>query len=199
MDPGAERDEFLMSQVADGRSDLLEWLVRRHATALLTFIARMVGDRHRAEELFQEVFLAVWVKRKQYQFPRPFRPWLYAIALNRCRAVFRLRAPAPVSLACEPDPEDSEASPVARTIASETADIVGRAVTSLPPQQRAVVVLRIWEGLPYARIAEVVGCTEGTVRSHMHHGLASLRKVLQPLVEAAIPPTGSEDSTRGYT
>jgi RNA polymerase sigma-70 factor (ECF subfamily) len=194
MDPGAERDEFLMSQVADGRSDLLEWLVRRHATPLLTFIARMVGDRHRAEELFQEVFLAVWVKRKQYQFPRPFRPWLYAIALNRCRAVFRLRTPPPSPLAAELDPEDGEASPVDQTIASETAEIVGRAVTTLPPQQRAVVVLRIWEGLPYARIAEVVGCTEGTVRSHMHHGLAALREVLQPLVA---PTHGCEDSPRG--
>jgi RNA polymerase sigma factor (sigma-70 family) len=57
-------------------------------------------------------------------------------------------------------------------------------VTRLPPQQRAVVVLRVWEGLPYARIAEIVGRTEATVRSHMHHGLAALRKHLEPLVGA---------------
>ena len=49
---------------------------------------------------------------------------------------------------------------------------------------RRVVVLRIWEELPYARIAEIVGCAEGTVRSHMHHGLAALRQHLQPLVES---------------
>jgi RNA polymerase sigma-70 factor (ECF subfamily) len=184
MDPGAERDESLMSQVAAGRADLLEWLVRRHALGLLTFITRMIGDRHRAEELFQEVFLAVWLKRHQYQHPRPFRPWLYAIALNRCRAVFRLRSPVPHALGEDQDPVDPEGSPVERSIASETAEIVGRAVTRLPPQQRAVVVLRIWQNMPYARIAEVVGCTEGTVRSHMHHGLAALRETLQPLVEA---------------
>src|SRR5947209_15960358 len=104
MDPGAERDEFLMYQVAAGHADGLEPLVRRHAAGLLTFLSRMLGDRHRAEELFQEVFLAVWLKRRQYQYPRPFRPWLYAIARNRCRAVFRLRTPAPVSrpLPCRP-------------------------------------------------------------------------------------------------
>jgi RNA polymerase sigma-70 factor (ECF subfamily) len=183
MDPGAERDEFLMAQVADGRADLLEWLVRRHATGLLTFITRMIGDRHRAEELFQEVFLAVWLKRRQYQHPRPFRPWLYTIAMNRCRAAFRLRAPHPVALGDNECPAEHEATPLEHTIATETAGIVTRAVTALPPQQRAVVVLRIWQNLPYARIAEVVGCTEGTVRSHMHHGLAALREALQPLLQ----------------
>jgi RNA polymerase sigma-70 factor (ECF subfamily) len=182
MEAGTERDESLMQLVAAGRADLLEWLVRRHAAGLLTFLARMLGDRHRAEEQFQEVFLAVWLKRRQYQYPRPFRPWLYAIALNRCRAVFRLRTPAPLSLTESPAGDD--ASPADQVIAEETADLVSRAVTRLPPQQRAVVVLRIWQGLSYARIAEVVGCTEGTVRSHMHRGLAALREALQPLAEA---------------
>ena len=178
-----------MYQVASGHGDRLEWLIRRHAAELLTFLTRMVGDRHCAEELFQEVFLAVWLKRQQYQYPRPFRPWLYAIALNRCRAVFRLRTPAPLSLDGEQtDPADGDASPVEQTIAAETAGIVAEAVTRLPPRQRAVVVLRIWQGLPYARIAEIVGCTEGTVRSHMHHGLAALRDVLQGVVEAPAAP-----------
>ncbi|MFO0843939.1 MAG: sigma-70 family RNA polymerase sigma factor [Gemmataceae bacterium] len=187
MEAGAERDEWLMAQVAFGRADLLEPLVRRHATGLLTFLTRMVGDHHRAEELFQEVFLAVWLKRKQYQHPRPFRPWLYAIALNRCRAVFRLRTPAPVALA-DREPAAAGASPEDQAISAELAEYVGQAVTHLPPQQRAVVALRIWQQLPYARIAEVVGCTEGTVRSHMHHALESLRGLLEPIVQAQAAP-----------
>ena len=84
------------------------------------------------------------------------------------------------------DPADADASPVEQTIAAETAELIGKTVTRLPPQQRAVVVLRIWQGLSYARIAEVVGCTEGTVRSHMHHGLAGLRQALQPLIETQV-------------
>jgi RNA polymerase sigma-70 factor (ECF subfamily) len=191
MEAGAERDESLMQLVAAGRADLLEWLVRRHATGLLTFLVRMLGDRHRAEEQFQEVFLAVWLKRRQYQFPRPFRPWLYAIALNRCRAVFRLRTPPPLSLVTEPvAPAGDDNSPAEQVIAEETAELVSRAVTRLPAQQRAVVVLRIWQGLGYGKIAEVIGCTEGTVRSHMHHGLAALREALQPLVETGALPGG---------
>jgi RNA polymerase sigma-70 factor (ECF subfamily) len=173
-----EQDEWLMAQVASGRREQLEPLVRRHASPLLTFIRRMVGDRHRSEELFQEAFLAVWVKRHQYEFPRPFKPWLYRIALNKCRESYRTRSRFPVF---EPSFEGMGGpSPSDAAIAVETAALVGAAVTQLPPQQRAVVILRIWDGLSFAEIADIVQRTEGTVRSNMHHGLAALRKVLEP-------------------
>jgi RNA polymerase sigma-70 factor, ECF subfamily len=173
-----ESDETLMTRTADGDHACLELLVRRHATPLLTFLVRMTGDRHRGEELFQEVFLAVWVKRRSYQHPRPFKPWLYAIALNKCRAVFRLR-PLRMAPLADDGPASDDASPADALMASETADLVGRAVARLPDQQRAVVTLRVWESLSYARIAEIVDCSEATVRSHMHHGIAVLRKHLE--------------------
>jgi len=173
-----EPDETLMARTADGDRACLELLVRRHATPLLTFLLRMCGDRHRAEELFQEAFLAVWVKRRQYQHPRPFRPWLYAIALNKCRAAYRGRRD-PAATLSEDGPTDAAGTPADAVVAAETADLVGRAVSRLPQQQRAVVTLRVWEGLSYGRIAEIVECSEATVRSHMHHGLTALRKSLE--------------------
>jgi RNA polymerase sigma-70 factor (ECF subfamily) len=143
----------------------------------------MVGDHHRSEELFQEVFLAVWTKRDQYEFPRPFRSWLYAIAVNRCRADHRARA-LPVQPLGEGDPLSLEGSPADGLVASETAESITQAVLRLPPQQRAVVTLRIWDELSYARIAAIVGCTEATVRSHMHLALGALRKDLQRTASA---------------
>ena len=142
----------------------------------------MDGDHHRGEELFQEVFLAVWRKRRQYQYPRPFKPWLYAIALNKCRASFRGRPTPSLPLDVEEayTPAAPDASPADAAISTETAVLVDRAIKQLPHQQRAVVVLRIWQGLAYAQIAEVIGCTEATARSHMHHGLAALRESLGP-------------------
>ena len=86
-----EPDELLMAQVASGQRERLEPLVRRHAGPLLSFLSRMVRDRHRCEELFQDVFLAVWVERHQYQQGRPFKPWLYAIAANKCHEAARRR------------------------------------------------------------------------------------------------------------
>jgi RNA polymerase sigma-70 factor (ECF subfamily) len=169
-----ERDEDVMARVAVGEARALERLVRRHATPLLTFIVRLVGDRHRGEELFQDVFLSVWARRRTYEHPRPFRPWLYTIALNRCRAEMRRHSLPSGPLLTEP----AAGATVDPVEAGETADLVTAAVLRLPPRQREVVTLRVWEGLPYGRIAEVVGCAEVTVRSHMHQALIALRRDL---------------------
>jgi RNA polymerase sigma-70 factor (ECF subfamily) len=174
-----ESDEWLMAQVVRGRQDCLEVLVRRYASPLLTFIQRMVGDRHHSEELFQEVFLTIWTKRKRYKPRHRFRSWLFTIAANRCRTDFRRRtvATAPVDPAGEPS---GDSSPAQTAIATETASLVGEAVATLPQQQRMTVVLRAWNGLSYAEIADVVGTSESAVRSNMHRGLASLRRYLEP-------------------
>jgi RNA polymerase sigma-70 factor (ECF subfamily) len=179
-----DSDEWLMGQVARGKRELLAPLVRRYSSPLLTFIDRMVGNRHRAEELFQEVFLAVWVKRRQYRFPRTFRSWLFAIAANRCKADYRHSKPPAATF-----DETSRGVPVAAgkgpaetAVETETATLVATAVAQLPPQQRSVVVLRVWNGLSFAEIAESLGCAEGTVRSHMHHGLTGMRKYLEPRI-----------------
>src|SRR5688572_32509619 len=98
-------DERLMNEVAYGQRGALETLVRRHAAPLLTFLRRLCGDLHRGEELFQEVFLAVWSKRDQYEYPRPFKPWLYRIALNKCRAAYRARPLQTMPLLAEDAPQ----------------------------------------------------------------------------------------------
>ena len=178
MAASGEPDETLMARTANGDRACLELLVRRHATPLLTFLARLAGDRHRAEELFQEVFLAVWAKRRQYQHPRPFKAWLYAIAVNKCRAAFRVQPTwsAPLN---ERDTAAAAVAPADAMMAAETADLVGRAVARLPEQQRAVVTLRISGGAflrPHRRDRRLHG-SHGAL--HMHHGLAALRKHLE--------------------
>jgi RNA polymerase sigma-70 factor (ECF subfamily) len=183
MNAGHDRDEWLMGQVAAGQQEHLATLVRRYANPLLTFIQRMIGDPHRSEDLFQEVFLSVWKNRRQYQFPRPFRPWLFAIAINTCRAAFRAHtAPAALSMDedCSWTPPAADPSPGDRITATETAAFVTAAVQRLPAGQRAVVVLRIWCELSYQEIGQMLGTGEATARSNMHHGLSAIREYLEP-------------------
>src|SRR6516165_7283252 len=176
------RDEWLMAETALGKRESLEVLIRRYASPLLTFVERMVGDPNRSEEILQEIFLTLWKKRQQYQFPRRFKAWLYAIAANHCRTSFRGRTHAvlPFEEETAPAAVGRDASPVEAAIGTETAALLATAVTQLPAQQRAVVVLRIWDGLSYAEIATILDRQEATVRAHMAHGLASLRKYLEP-------------------
>ena len=181
MNQAKQTDEWLMAQVAAGQRECLEVLVRRYASPLLTFIERMTGDRHRSEELFQEVFLRAWLSRRTYRFPRLFRSWLFTIAANYCRTEFRRSGPPVMRLsedgseglaACDPSPFEA-------AVATETAQLVATAIDQLPPQQRAVVVLRNFNRLSFAEIATVVGCSEPTARSHMHHALGSMRRFLE--------------------
>jgi len=178
-------DESLMNEVAHGQRGALETLVRRYAVPLLTFLRRLCGDLHQSEELFQDVFLTVWSKRGQYEFPRPFKPWLYRIALNRCHAIHRARILPTMPL----QPETvavghhiTERSPMDLAIAVETAEQVSAAVMRLPTQQRLVVVLRVWEQMSYSEIADLVDRSEATVRSNMHHALIALREHLQTYI-----------------
>jgi RNA polymerase sigma-70 factor, ECF subfamily len=195
MSDSAGRDEDLMAAVARGQKTALETLLRRHGGRLLAFLQRLIGDRHRGEELFQEVFLAVWAKRHSYDHSRPFRPWLYAIAMNKFRALFRSRAFADAGGAPVDEPADPGRSPVDGVIAGEAATLIGHAMAALTPRQRAVVTLRVWEQMSYAEIAEVVDSTEATVRSHMQHGLAALRRRLGPNSDTlGTPPLRTEEN-----
>jgi RNA polymerase sigma factor (sigma-70 family) len=102
--------------------------------------------------------------------------------MNKCRADFRKRASVAAVLdeTAEFAPVASGPSPAEAAVAAETATLVAAAVAGLPPGQRTVVVLRIWNGLSYGEIAEILDHSEATVRSHMFHGLAAMRKYLEP-------------------
>ena len=172
-----------MGQVARGKREQLDILVRRYASPLLTFITRMTGDNHLAEEVFQEVFLIVWKKRRQYNENLAFKPWLYRIAVNKCREKYRVKK-IPISHSC-PDEKSpvfvsNDPLPNEIAVAAETSIMVNEAVATLPEKQRAVLVLRVWSKMPYSDIAEILGRSEGTVRSNMHHALAALRVYLEP-------------------
>jgi RNA polymerase sigma-70 factor (ECF subfamily) len=180
-----QSDEWLMGQVSLGNRDHLAELVRRFAGPLLTFIERMIGDRHRSEELMQEVFLRVWLKRKTYKASHRFRAWLFAIAANHCRTAFRRANPKaqPLPEHGSGVPVTADPSPAEAAVSAEARDLVAAAVAQLPPQQRMVVVLRTFSGLSFAEIGQAIGRSEVTARTHMHHALGGMRRYLEPRMQ----------------
>jgi len=167
-----------MQQTAQGGRDALDVLARRHAGPLLTFLTRMTGDRHRSEELFQEVFLTVWTKRRQFKAKYRFKPWLYRIAINKCRAAFRRRTIAERPLQIDEDLAVAAVSGCGGSdplVAAERTTLVQAALATLSAKQRIVLTLRVWSEMSYGEIAAIVGRSEATVRSHMHHALAAIR------------------------
>jgi RNA polymerase sigma factor (sigma-70 family) len=172
-------DEWLMQEVSQGHCEHLETLVARYTIPLTRVVRRMIADRHRSEELIQETFLAVWKYRDQYQSPRRFRPWLFKIAANKCREAHRRSGP-PLAIIIDalddPSVEVQQLGPAEAAVAAEAAAIVIKAVAQLPDQQRAVLVMRFWNDRPFEEIAQALGCSTSTARSHLYHALATMRR-----------------------
>jgi RNA polymerase sigma-70 factor, ECF subfamily len=169
-------DEHLARRVQRGHTADLAVLVERHHSPLLGFLYRLTGgDRALAEDLTQEAFLRALRSIQQYQPERPFKPWLYAIAVNVARDHFkRAEVRYAVTLADDdllalPDPIGLE----------ETIEINGpriaAAIGALPVQQREAIILRYYQDLSLAEIATALDIPIGTVKSRLSLGLRRLR------------------------
>jgi RNA polymerase sigma-70 factor (ECF subfamily) len=174
-------DEDLALGVQRGSADDLAVLVERHHGPLLGYLYRMTGgDRPLAEDLVQEAFLRVLRSIGQYQYPRPFKPWLYAIATNLVRDHYkRAETRYTVGGTGEELTRGQAVRPEERVLADEEAGQVAAAVMALPVQQREAVILRYYQSLSLAEIADALGVPLGTVKSRLYHGLRRLRATLE--------------------
>ena len=141
-------------------------LLERYERELFAYALRLSADRDEADDLYQDTFLAAF-----HAWPPPRsgneRAWLYRIATNK--AIDRSRRTRPrVKL------EDIELAAPERDSAT-TLD-VARAVELLPPGQRAAFVLRQVQGLPYAEIAETLGCSEVAARARVSEATKVVRR-----------------------
>ena len=152
--------------------------VAMHVDDLLRTAYLIVWDEADAEDLVQECLMKVarrWPRIRRMEQPRAYaRRILVNLALDGARGRARRRSelePRAVarSLAIDPLP------------ALDTRAELLQALAQLPPRQRAVLVLRYFNDLTEAQVAEVLGCSPGTVKSSASRGLARLRQALQPV------------------
>lgn len=191
-----ESDERVMARLAGGDQQALDELMSRWQGPLWCFIDRMCAGAGATDDVYQETWMRVYVYRKRYRPRLPFRPYLFAVAMNCCRKALR-RAWQPrlagAGLEHLPHPADPQPPPAAGLIADEQHRMLHRAIQRLPEMQRGVVLLYLLLGPDYGQIARVLGRSRGTVRSHMHHALNALRASLSWI---ARPTEGEVDHER---
>jgi RNA polymerase sigma-70 factor (ECF subfamily) len=172
-------DDALMLLAAAGRRDAYRVLVERHAQRVFRFCFRITNDRRVAEELAQEVWLAVWNARESYEPGGQFGVWLLVAARNRCLNSKRgqVRRERVMTTDNEADAAES-AKQLDRLIQEEERRRVNEALAELPAPMREAVTLRYAESLAYEQIATVVGANESTVRSRVFHGVKKLHQLL---------------------
>lgn len=184
-------DEDLAARLVAGDQEAFETLVRRHHRRVRSLCYRMTGSANEAEDLSQETFLRVYRHRETYQLGRRFRVWLDRICMNVCLThQDRVRRLGPVVRLGEHDqsvpasalPGGAERQdPEARAQMNEMMASVKRVTQGLPGPYRAALVLRIFGGLSYQEIADVLGISMGTVMSRINRARIRVRNQLKDL------------------
>lgn len=156
----AERDDDVVVLAVDTPEELY----RREFTNVLRLAVAMVDSHAIAEDIVQNAFADVWLRWKRLRNPGGY---LRVCVVNHCRRELRRRQ----LLRRHVTAETEMAMPEARLLLD--------AVRGLAPRRRAVVVLRYYEDMSEAQIADCLGIKEGTVRATIHQALAQLRGVIE--------------------
>lgn len=180
-------DETLIVAHCEGDPTAFSELVGRYAAPLLGYLTRMVGDRHQAEDMFQETFMRVHMHAGSFRDGGRFKTWLFTIATRRSIDLLRKRGRRPSALSLDADETapglqaelaDTSGNPCVAAARAEVKARVQSAVDSLPDRQRAVLLLAYFHGLTYAEVADALKCSLGTVKTHMSRALKTLAKRL---------------------
>ncbi|HLK09819.1 MAG TPA: sigma-70 family RNA polymerase sigma factor [Candidatus Binatia bacterium] len=188
---GNPNDEELVGALLAGSEEALGTLYARHAPAVFAAALRRL-DRAAAEEIVQDVFLAVWRRAETFDPSRgAFRPWLLQITHRRVLNEIRRRGRRPqleadpdgARLAAVPDdgPEPAEAAWRAYRRAA-----VQAAFAALPPRQRQALGLAFFEDLTHAQVAEALEIPLGTAKTRVRTALQALRGRLAPQAAALV-------------
>lgn len=176
--PVGMTDEELVQRSLTGDERAFTLLIDRHAAACLRFATRMLNDRADAEDAAQEAFLRVFRGLGQYDARMPFRSWLFAILVNRCRTAFAQRARRGERIVADED-QMLLASVQSVELATEVRTDVERALCLLVPEQREAFLLRHVEGLDYDEIARLTDSGPSTVRMRVKRACDRLQQLLE--------------------
>jgi len=183
-------DEELFLRFARGHQDAFAALVRRYERELFGYLRRYLGDGNLAEDVFQNTFLQLVVKRGQYEPGRPVRPWLYTIATHQ--AIDALRRNGRHQRLRRERTEANEAGeltdlldlqecrgpgPLESATTQERKERIRASVDRLPEVLRQGLLLAYYQGLKYREIADILDIPVGTVKSRLHAALVKLQEV----------------------
>jgi RNA polymerase sigma-70 factor (ECF subfamily) len=175
-------DREVIEACQRGDWDAFRLLFEAHQDRVYSIALRYCGNESAAMDIAQETFLKLFLSIRDFRGGASFDSWLYRVVVNRCldhqRSVRRLIPFLEGLLDIVRAPADSVLEDLLR---AETAKDVQKIVGTLPPEQRIVVVLRYTEGLGYEEIAEILGCSAGTVASRLNRAHKALERKLSHL------------------
>ncbi|HIE26662.1 TPA: sigma-70 family RNA polymerase sigma factor [Candidatus Poribacteria bacterium] len=184
-----ETDAELVERCKAKDVQAFEALFMRYQTRIYNFIFYQVQDAETAADLTQEVFFAAWRHLSSLRANEAFSSWLYQIAKNQCRNFQKKRRLKTESLEKSEvlatsatqnvwEIPDESKNPEKLTLSAELQTVVEQAISELKEKHRTVIILHYIEGLGVGEIAEILGISQGTVKSRLARAREKLSEKL---------------------
>jgi RNA polymerase sigma-70 factor (ECF subfamily) len=167
-------ERVLIEQAQSGDQAAFLTLLSRYDRQIMSVVYRFTYDLYDREDLYQEIFLNCYRSIKRFRFRSSFSTWLYRIALNRCLTYMRKKKPTTEMVETPSPPLDWDRR--------ERLMAIRRAMSRLRGQQKICFHLHYIEDWGTAQIAELIGRSEGTVKSHLNRARAKIRTDREVLV-----------------
>jgi RNA polymerase sigma-70 factor (ECF subfamily) len=188
-------DRALLAAHLAGDPEAFGELVHRHRDRLWAVALRTLGDPEDAADAVQNALISAYRGASGYRGDAAVTTWMHRIVVNACLDLVRRRKARP----SDPLPEEASlqiADPTDAIGDRDTAMVVEQALATLPPDQRAALVLVDVQGYSVEDAAEVLGCPAGTVKSRCSRGRARLLPLLEhlrnPPGSSGVPPQASD-------
>ncbi len=185
----------LILKAKEGNVGAFEQLVQRYDRKVFSIASMYVQSSDDAKDIYQEVFVRVYRGLRKFEFRSEFSTWLYRITTNVCLS-HRARNKKHVHASIDDSHDEDEShgaslkdsitdnqSSDQRMVNAEISENVERALSALSPKQRMVFTLRHYEGHKLREIAEMMKCSEGTVKKYLFTATERMRTQLKDLME----------------
>lgn len=173
-------DQNLIAAVAEGDADAFQTLYQRHQCRILNFLIGLVGNRAQAEEVLNEVFLAVWRSADRFEGRSQPLTWLMSIARNQAISVLRKqREVTGVMDEVTYDLADDADGPERQAEKSADADVLRRCIDMLSPAHRTIVDLVYYQERSVSEAAKILSVPQNTVKTRMFYARKKLSGMLQ--------------------
>ncbi len=180
-----QSDRQIAKQIAAGSRDAFAAFVDAHGPRLLRLARRFAACEADAEDLVQEIFVALYRGMANFRGDSTLSTWTYRVALNHCRKHIERRPVPTLTLDDTHDlPEAADYGPAHRAAVGELSSQVHLALDALTPEHREVVILHELHELTYAECAAVLNVPLGTVKSRLSYAFRRLRGSLTAYVHS---------------
>lgn len=179
-----------MARVAGGDQGAFAVLFDRHSRSVARFCFRYVGEKARAEELTQDIFVKLYRNARGYKPSAKFKTYLFRVAANHCLNEVRrgeYRMPHEDLAEHQSLPTDAAAGPEANVEGQEVERAIGQALSGMSDRERAAFTMCRFEGMAYRDIAEALSASEAAVKSLIHRATLQVAKRIEELQAGALP------------